>query len=192
MCRKEQSMDNGASSYHRFLGGDKEAFAEIVEMYAHNLTFFINRFVGNLSVAEDLTEDSFCDLIIYTNRFKGQSSFKTYLFSIARNKAVDYIKRNSKIFNINDDELERQLIDTSELERELLANERKQTVNKALSEINADYRTVLHLLYFEEVTYEQMALIMNKNKRQIKNLVYRAKHALQTVMEKDGFIYEEL
>jgi len=185
-------MDNGASSYRRFLDGNKEAFAELVEMYAHNLTFFINGFVGNLSAAEDLTEDSFCDLIFYKNRFKSQSSLKTYLFSIAHNKAVDYIKRSSKVCVVDDEKLERQLIDTRELEREILVDERKMHVNKALSEIHSDYRAVLYLLYFAEVTYEQAALILNKNKNQMKDLVYRAKQALKVTMEREGFVYEEL
>ena len=185
-------MDYGADSYRRFLGGEKEAFAEIIRMYSHNLIFFINRFVNDLSVAEELAEDSFCDLVFFPNRFKGKASFKTYLFSIARNKAVDYVKRNIKTCIMSGEEMEKQLIDISELESELLVDERKRAVNKALADIRLDYRTVLHLLYFDEVTYEQAALIMNRSKKQMKNLIYRAKQALKISMEKDGFIYEEL
>ena len=86
-------MDNGASSYRRFLNGDENAFAEIVEQYGANLFFFINGFVRNTVVAEDLMEETFCDLIFYKHRYKGKSSLKTYLFAIARNKAVTYLKK---------------------------------------------------------------------------------------------------
>jgi RNA polymerase sigma-70 factor (ECF subfamily) len=185
-------MDNGASSYRRFLDGDKNAFAELIEMYAHNLIFFINGLVNNLSIAEDLAEDTFCDLIFYKNRFKGKSSLKTYFFSIARNKAFDYIKNNSKVSVMADEELNNQLADTKELENKILANERKICVNKALAGIHSDYRAVLHLLFFEDITYEQAAIILNKSKKQMKDLVYRAKQALKVAMEKEGFVYEEL
>ena len=56
-------MDNGASSYRRFLNGNENGFVEIVEQYGANLIFFINGFVRNIAVAEDLMEETFCDLI---------------------------------------------------------------------------------------------------------------------------------
>ncbi len=89
-------MDNGASSYRRFLNGDESGFVEIVEAYGANLIFFINGMVGNITAAEDLMEETFCDLIFYKSRYKGKSSFKTYLFAIARNKAATYLKKNSR------------------------------------------------------------------------------------------------
>ena len=184
-------MDSGASSYRRFLNGDESGFAELIEMYARNLIFFINGFVGNVTVSEDLTEDTFCDLVFYKNRFEGKSSFKTYLFSIARNKAVDYIKKNSKVGLLSDNEWETQPGGVEELEGTVLRNERKYQINQALKVINKDYRLVLHLLYFEDMTHEQASQILKKSKNQIYDLVYRAKQALKIAMEKEGFIYED-
>lgn len=89
-------MDNGASSYRRFLNGDENGFVEIVEQYGASLIFFINGFVGDFAAAEDLMEETFCDLIFHKNRYKGKASFKTYLFAIARNKAVTYLKKRSR------------------------------------------------------------------------------------------------
>jgi len=188
---KEYPMDNGASSYRRFLDGDKDAFADLIGMYARNLIFFIHRMVGNVTVSEDLAEDTFCDLIFYQNRFKEKSLFKTYLFSIARNKAVDYLKRNAKAVPFSDDEMERQLDETDQLECTVLQNERDSQINKALRVIHTDYRAVLHLLYFDDVPYDQAAVILKKSKKQMHDLVYRAKQALKAEMEKEGFTYEE-
>jgi len=184
-------MDNGASSYRRFLDGDESGFAEIVEMYGYNLIFFINGFVGNISVAEDLMEDAFCELVYHKRRFKGNSTFKTYLFSIARHKAVDYINKKSRIPSLPLENAELHFEELNQLESKVIEDENKMLINKALAKINSDYRAILHLLYFEDSTYEQAALILNKNNKQIKNLAYRAKQALRVAIEKEGFIYEE-
>lgn len=184
-------MDNGASSYRRFQNGDESGFSELVEMYAYNLIFFINGFVGNLDTAEDLMEETFCDLIFYKNRFKGESLFKTYLFSIARHKAVDFIRKNHHVLNIPIEDVEQQSEDLEQLENALIKDERKMQIHVALSKINLEYRTILHLLYFEDMTYDQISIVLKKNKKQIKNLAYRARLALKDAMEKEGFVYEE-
>jgi len=62
-------MDNGASSYRRFLEGEKEAFDEIIHMYSDGLTFFINHYVQNLAAAEDITIDVFTELIVHPKHY---------------------------------------------------------------------------------------------------------------------------
>lgn len=184
-------MDNGASSYRRFQNGDESGFSELVEMYAYNLIFFINGFVSNLDTAEDLMEETFCDLIFYKNRFKGESLFKTYLFSIARHKAVDFLRKNHHVTNIPIEDVEQQSEDLEQLENALIKDERKMQIHMAMSKINLEYRTILHLLYFEDMTYDQISIVLKKNKKQIKNLAYRARLSLKDAMEKEGFVYEE-
>ncbi|MCR5485088.1 MAG: RNA polymerase subunit sigma-24, partial [Clostridiales bacterium] len=85
-------MDNGASSYRRFLEGDNDAFTEIVKLYRENLIFFINRYVHDLDSAEDISEDVFVELLVHKHRYNFKTSFKTYLFSIARHKAIDHVR----------------------------------------------------------------------------------------------------
>ncbi len=82
--------------------------------------------------------------------------------------------------------------DEDNLEKLYFAEERKIAVHKALQKLNEDYRQVLFLTVFEELTNEEAAKVMKKNKRQIENLVYRAKKALRKELEKEGFVYEEL
>ena len=94
--RSNNTQDIGESSYRQYLDGDKDKFKVLVEYYGANLIYFINGYVKNIFVAEDLMEETFCDLVYYKHRYKGKSSFKTYLFSIARNKAVDYLKSKER------------------------------------------------------------------------------------------------
>lgn len=184
-------MDNGASSYRRFLDGDESGFVEIIEQYGANLILFINGFVNNLTVAEDLMEETFCDLIFYKNRFKGKSLFKTYLFKIARNKAIDYIKKISHYECLPIEDFEKQLSEINNLENIVFINDDKKQLYSAMNKIKLEYKSVLHLLYLEDMTYDEAALVLKKNNKQIKNLAYRAKQSLKVVMEKEGLIYEK-
>ena len=70
-------MDNGASSYRRFLEGDDDGIVQIIRDYKDGLMLYLNSFVQNIHIAEDLTEDTFVKLIARRPRFSGKSTFKT-------------------------------------------------------------------------------------------------------------------
>ena len=185
-------MDNGASSYRRFLDGDYNGLAEIVRDYKDGLILYLNGFVNNISVAEELMEETFFKIITKKPRFTAKHAFKTWLYTVGRNVAIDYIRHNSRQSDVSMDEIEDYLKDENDLEKMYIIEERKLAVHNALKIIHPEYRQVLWLLYFEEFTNTEVAAIMKKNSRQMKNLVYRAKNALKSELDKEGFIYEEL
>lgn len=184
-------MDNGASSYRRFLDGDDRGLAQLVSAYKDGLILYLNGYVNNLFVAEELAEDTFFRLITKKPRFSGKSSFKSWLYAIGRNVAVDHIRRNSKILDTPIENMENYLSEELSLERSYIKEERKITVHKALSQLAANYRAVLWLVYFEGFSNQEAAAVLKKSDRQIKNLLYRAKQALRSKLEKEGFVYEE-
>ncbi len=185
-------MDNGASSYRRFLDGDDDGIVAIVGEYKDGLILYLNGYVNNIYIAEELTEDTFFRLITKKPKFSGKSSFKTWLYAIGRNVAVEYIRHNAKILNTPVDDMENCLADEKDLEESYIKEEQKIAVHRMLSRINPDYRHILWLVYFEGFSNKEAALIMRKNERQIRNLLYRAKQALKTEFNKEGFVYEEL
>ena len=71
-------MDNGASSYRRYLSGDDQGIAEIVEEYRVRLILYLNTFVRNYSVAEDLAEEAFFRLITKKPRFPAGAVFTPF------------------------------------------------------------------------------------------------------------------
>ncbi len=142
-------MDNGASSYRRFLDGDDKGIAEIVRDYKDGLILYLNGYVNNIFIAEELTEDTFFRLITKKPKYSGKSTFKSWLYAIGRNVAVDFIRHNSKIHNTPIEDMENDLIEEQNLEQSYIREERKIIVHKALSELATDYRTILWLVYFE-------------------------------------------
>ena len=105
-------MDNGASSYRRFCNeGDDSGLVEIIVNYRDGLILYLNSFVGNIHIAEELAEDTFVLLGTKKPKDKGTSSFKTWLYTIGRNIAINHLRRRSRFSLVSVD-------DCSELESE--------------------------------------------------------------------------
>lgn len=75
-------------------------------------------------------------------------------------------------------------------ELELLKEDRNRHLYTALGKLHEDYRTILTLLYFENMSHEEAAAVMGKNKKQVYHLAERGRKALREIMEKGGFAYE--
>ena len=181
-------MDNGASSYRRFLDGDDNGFAEIVRDYKDGLILYLNGIVGNISLAEELMEETFFKIITRRPGYRPTHSFKTWLYTIGRNVALDHLRRHGRETEMTDQEIR----DEWDLERLYILEERKIALHRAMKKLHPDYRQVLWLLYFEDLSYTDAAVVMKKSNRQIKNLVYRGKLALKSELSKEGLFDEEL
>ena len=185
-------MDNGASSYRRFLDGDDTGLTEIVRDYKDGLILYLNGFVNNIFIAEELMEETFFKLITKKPRFTAKYSFKTWLYTIGRNVALDYLRHNSRISNTSFEDIPNIANDECALIKSFIIEERKIVVHRAMRKLHPEYRQILWLIYFEDFSTKQVATIMKKNSRQIKNLIYRAKKALKSELDKEGFVYEKL
>ena len=185
-------MDNGASSYRRFLDGDDEGIVEIIKDYKDGLTLYLNGYVDNIFVAEELMEETFFKLMMKKPRFNGKFSFKTWLYTIGRNVAIDYIRHNERVSDTPLEDFENYLSEEDIVETSYLREERKIAVHKALRKLKAEYRQVLYLIYFEGFSNSEAATTMKKSKHQLENLVYRARMSLRSELDKEGFVYEEL
>lgn len=184
-------MDNGANSYRRFLSGEDEGLIEIVEEYKDGLILYLNGYVNNIYIAEELTEDTFFRLITKKPKFSEKSKFKSWLYAIGRNVAVDFVRHNSKQINTPIEDLENYLSEEYCLEESYIKEEDKITVYKAMSNLIPDYRNVLWLVYFEGFSNKEASMVLKKSDRQIKNLLYRAKQSLKSILESEGFHYEK-
>ena len=178
-------MDNGASSYRRFLDGDEGAFNEIMKELYHGLWFFVNGYVHDIHAAEDIAIDTFSDLVVNRHRYNFKVTLKTYVYMLGRNRALDYIKHRKVITFVELTDAE-SLEDEETLEEMVLSDERKRVVHNAVKKLSDDMRVVIHLIYFEDMTYDEAAKVMKKNRKQIDNLLYRAKKELRTILGKDG------
>ncbi len=179
-------MDKPALLYRAYLDGDEKAFEELVLLLKDNLIYFIERFVKNPSVAEDIAQDSFVELLLHKHSYNFKTPLKTYLFTIGRNKAFNFLKKNSRHPGVDISELEYSLEDETNIEDKVICDERKRRIVAALNRINPDYKDVLYLIYFEGMSGDEAASILKKNKKQMANLLFRAKEAAKKEFEKEG------
>ena len=177
-------MDNGASSYRRFLSGDEQAFDAIMEELFYPLVFFIDRYVQDVHTAEDIAMDVFSELIVHKHRYNFKVSLKTYLFMLGRSRALDCLRHRKVLTMVELSDAMGE--DAVTLEELVLKDQLQYRVHQALNQLPEQLRTAVHLVYFEDLSYEEAAKVMKKNRKQVDNLLYRAKKELRIILGKDG------
>ena len=173
----------GEELFYRYLQGDNYAFERLIELYEDELARFIYIRVGDRYDVKNLTIETFGQLALNGRKFSGKSSLKTYIFTIAKNLALQHIKNQRKNECIPYDDLNELMCAADEtphgfLERE----ENKEILHAAMSKLKKEHRKVLELIYFDEMSYRQAAIAMNKSENQVKQMIYRAKLSLQKVL----------
>lgn len=181
--------DSGAHNYARFLKGDDDGIVAVIQDYQAGLILFLNRYTENFATAEELAEETFFRLVTRRPLFIPRCSFRTWLYTIGRNVTVSYLRRARK--TVPPEQAASVTDAAAQPEQQYLKKERQQILYRALGQINADYGRVLYLKYFEELTNPQIARIMGKGRRQIENLSYQGKRALQVELKKEGFDFDD-
>ncbi len=178
MCTPEQC-------FRRYLDGDESMLDEILRIYHDALMLFINRYVQDINTAEELAADSFAQLFLSPKKYNFSVSLKTYLFMIGKSRALDWLRANHRR---KTEELPAKLTGGEDPADILIHDEEKRQLYAAINRLRGDYKTAIHLIYFEELSYREAAFVMKKSEKQVQNLVYRAKQALKEDYRKEGLL----
>lgn len=174
--------------YKLFVDGDNSAFETLVLNHKDNLIYFLKRYVQDVHTCEDIAQDTFAAIFVYKDRYNYETAFKTYLYAIARNKALDHIRKYSRFGAFETDEF---ATDDDELFERVVRDSEKVMVHKAIDKLKPEYQRTILLVDIEGMTYKDAADILDKTIPQMKVLVFRARKALKNMLEKEGYIYEE-
>ncbi|MBR6807464.1 MAG: RNA polymerase sigma factor [Clostridia bacterium] len=183
-------MDKGQDYYERYLKDDEDALIDILREYRDGLVLYINTYVRNMSLAEEIALDTFTKLTIKRPRFHGEGSFKTWLYSIGRNLALDTLRKQKN--HVPLDEVESVITADSLIEEEYLRSEKNAAVRRCMHKLKPEHTQALWLVYFENFAYADAAKVMKKTRRQFDSLIFRARTSLKSELEKEGFTYDEL
>lgn len=173
-------------NYYSFFDGNVQGLKSVIAYFSKPLYGFIFNFVKDKCVSEDILEEVFLSLIIKKRRIKDENSFKTYLYSAARNKCLDYIKRHRDKYCKLDDNLQDLRYSPEEILNKKLDIE---IVKNALEKLGSDQYAVVYLSYFEQMKNKEIAKILKKSTKQVENLLYKAKVKLKKIIKELG--YEE-
>ena len=183
-------MDVDAQNYQRFLDGDNDGLSALVEAYKNTLTLYLCAFAPDVFTAEDWMEDTFVKLAVKRPRFAGRSSFKTFLFAVARNIARDHLRRQKKTSTVPLDDAANARSEQQSVEEQYLRQEAKIRLHRAMETLPAQYRQVLYLRYFEDLPPREIANVLHRRPKQVESLLYHAKQTLKAKLEQEDASYE--
>jgi RNA polymerase sigma-70 factor, ECF subfamily len=173
----------------RVRDGDREAFAELVERYKHPVINLIARTINDVSEAEDLAQNAFVQAYKSAHRYEVTAKFSTWLFTIARNLALNEIRRRSRhradsldqTFPEDEDHAMRQIEDRRMPgpPEDLLREELVGKVNEAVAALPEKQRTALMLCREDEMSYEEIARVIDCTLPATKSLIHRARETLK-------------
>jgi len=167
---------------------EKDTLLNIAARYRDNIVLFVCGYIHDFAAAEDIASDIFVKLIMRRPKLNDKSLFKTYLYAIAKNTAVDYLrkrKRERRLFQGAEES-------SADIIGAIDKTERNKKIYKSISALNEDYRNALFLHYFEEMTHGEIAAAMKKNKKQVYNLLHRGKEQLKQILLAEGICDEDI
>lgn len=181
--------DPDAALMLRVKRGDRAAFAELVEKYKQPLFNFICRTLRDEAESEDLAQNVFLQVYKSRQRYQHTAKFSTWLFTIARNLCLNEIRRRSRHpaesieeqHGDNEDHPQRQYEDKKvHLPTEnVLHGELASKIEEALADLPENQRTAILLCRQDELSYEEIAEILECSLSATKSLIHRGREALK-------------
>jgi RNA polymerase sigma-70 factor (ECF subfamily) len=173
--------------------GNEKAFSSLLNRYRDSIYFMLLKMVNNSSDAEDLTIEAFGKAFRNLDLFTPEFAFSTWLFKIATNNCIDFIRKKqvspTRIDQLQDD-LENITVNIqSDLPdpEETLINDQKITVLRDIvNQLKPRYRKLIELRYYKEYSYEEIASELKLPIGTVKAQLYRAKSLLYNIFTKTG------
>lgn len=170
--------------------GDEAAFQEIVRRYQNQITNYVYRLLNDYDRAVDLAQETFVRVYMSAERYQATYSFSTYIYRIAHNLAISELRQRNRrrliplptFFSDKDsEEVEVELPDNrlKLADDEMIDNERRAAVAKAISSLPEKYRAALVLCDIEEKSYEEISAVLDLPVGTVKSRINRARNLLK-------------
>ena len=185
-------MEKGIESYLRYLKGDQSAMRSIVELYWDNMLLFVNGYIHNMTEAEDIAQDALIQLATKRPRLREEHQLRAYLLKTCRNRALNYLKKHRHFLDTEteiEDLADEQII---EVEDRMSLDQSKRLLHRAIGQLKQEYREVIYLRYFEDLSAKECAAVMHTTEKLVTTLAYQARQQLKKYLEKEGYSGENL
>ena len=187
--KKQTNKEADLALVRRAKKGDYRAFDLLVLKYQSRIVSIAFKFVKEIQLAEDISQESFIKAYRSIDSFREESAFYTWLYRITANTAKNYLvskgrRKESSIseLSISENEDFFELPTNDSPEQILMAQSLKDTIYDALSGLPEDTRTALSLREFEGLNYEEIAEIMNCPVGTVRSRIFRGREALENLI----------
>ena len=174
------------------LDHDEQAFAELMKRYKKPVYHMILKMVRNVDDAEDLTMEAFAKAFKNLQRFKKDYTFSTWLFRIATNNAIDFIRKKrletmSLDTSFKDDSGEAVTIDVEDNElnpmEETIKTQKIELIRIFVDKLPPKYQRLVKLRYFDELSYEEIAKELEAPLGTVKAQLHRARELMYDLVK---------
>ncbi len=171
--------------------GDQKAYAELMVRYRDSIYFMLLKMVNNKDDADDLTIEAFGKAFKRLHQYTPNYAFSTWLFKIATNNCIDFIRRKkTNTFSIDktfeNDEGSEMSIDlrseTLDPEENVMKKEKVRHMREVVEKLKPRYRVLVELRYFEELSYEEISQKLELPIGTVKAQLFRARELLLNVL----------
>jgi len=173
--------------------GNEKAFASLMNRYRDSIYYMLLKMVNNASDAEDLTIEAFGKAFRNLDSYIPKFAFSTWLFKIATNNCVDFIRKKQLLPTPLDslqDSMDNATInlqsDLPDPEESLIIHQKITALKDIVSQLKPRYKTLIELRYFKEYSYEEISSELNLPIGTVKAQLFRAKTLLYNVLIKTG------
>ncbi len=175
------------------VNGDQKAYAELLERYRDAIYFMLLKMVNNKSDAEDLTIEAFGKAFKSIQQYTPNFAFSTWLFKIATNNCIDFIrKRKANIISIDHPTEDVEGISSTpasnllsgglDPEENLIKHQNIQLIKEVVSKLKPRYRKLIELRYFKEYSYEEISDELELPLGTVKAQLFRARELLFNIL----------
>jgi RNA polymerase sigma factor (sigma-70 family) len=170
--------------------GDQQAYAELMGRYRDSIYYMLLKMVNNTSDAEDLMIEAFGKAFKSIDQYTPSFAFSTWLFKIATNNCIDFIrKRRTSTISIDQtsDDQETQSItiqsDTLDPEEHMINDQKVRLMRDVVSKLKPRYKTLVELRYFNEYSYEEISAKLELPIGTVKAQLFRARELLYNILK---------
>jgi len=178
--------------------GDQKAYAQLMENYRDTIYFMLLKMTNDTDDADDLTIEAFGKAFRNLHQYTPDYAFSTWLFKIASNNCIDFIRKKRKNLisidhpfeNIEGDEKGIQIADDClDPEEKIIRNQKITLMREVVDKLKPRYKRLVELRYFSEYSYEEIAAELNLPLGTVKAQLFRARDLLYNIIKKsEGFI----
>ena len=166
------------------IAGDEKAYAELFKRYKDSVYFMILKMVNNRTDAEDLMFEAFEKAFSSLNYYSPQFAFSTWLFKIASNNTIDFIrKRKTLTVSLDKDDINSIPADIRTPDEEAIRSQRADFMREKVSMLKGRYRRLIELRYFDEFSYEEIADELAIPLGTVKAQLFRARELLLNILQ---------
>ncbi|MDH3251863.1 MAG: sigma-70 family RNA polymerase sigma factor [Ignavibacteria bacterium] len=189
--RKLDSRSEDSRIIQQALRGDDAAYKKLMNKYHDAIFNFIYRMVRDKHQVEDLTQEAFIKAFASLKSFNDEYAFSTWLYKIATNNSIDYIRRRKlQMYSIDkpieaaDSDYSFELPDdTYQADKDIIRGQKAQLLNEAIAALPEKYRKVIQLRHVEERTYEEIAKLLKLPIGTVKAHIFRAREILYKTLK---------